>query len=308
MKQRLLEAIYKKIDEDPNNENLQKQIMLLNRAHICTIHSFCLDVIRNNFFELGIPANFRVADESEIEIMKQEIIEEIFEEKYENQDEMFLKLLESYTTYKDDTPLKDIILNIYKFTRSLPKPEEWLEEKTQELNTNEDFEKTVWGKLLFEKSKETIEYIIKNLETAQKLVDNNIELVDFYTQISSDLTDIKQINCDDWNSIYNVASNKKWEAWSRKSKMSDESKSLKEKAKIYRDEAKGAFEEKIKKYVNCTSEEAKEELKHMYPIIKGIKELTIEFSQRFEKAKREKNIVDFPDIEHLALKLLVGRR
>ena len=72
MKQRLLEAIYKKIDENPNDEYLQKQILLLNRSHISTIHSFCLDVIRNNFFELGIPANFRVADTTEIQIMKQE--------------------------------------------------------------------------------------------------------------------------------------------------------------------------------------------------------------------------------------------
>ena len=79
MKQRLLNAIYKKIDENPNDMNLQRQIMLLNHAHICTIHSFCLDVIRNNFYEIGMSANFRVGDTTEIEIMKQEVIEDLFE-------------------------------------------------------------------------------------------------------------------------------------------------------------------------------------------------------------------------------------
>ena len=75
MKEKLLNKLYEAIDKEPDNKNLQRQINLINRAHISTIHSFCLDVIRNNFFELGISANFRVGDETEIEIMKEEAIE-----------------------------------------------------------------------------------------------------------------------------------------------------------------------------------------------------------------------------------------
>lgn len=158
MKQRLLNAIYKKIDENPNDMNLQRQIMLLNHAHICTIHSFCLDVIRNNFYEIGMSANFRVGDTTEIEIMKQEVIEDLFEKKYESQDEEFLKLLDLYTSYKDDTPLKDIILNTYEFINCVPFPEKWLHDNVEKFNVQEtDFAKTIWGKLIIEKVKENLD-------------------------------------------------------------------------------------------------------------------------------------------------------
>ena len=86
MRERILDAIYKQIEENPEDEILQKQIILLNKASICTIHSFCLDVIRNNFYELDISANFRVGDSGEIELLKQDVIEELFEEKYLNND------------------------------------------------------------------------------------------------------------------------------------------------------------------------------------------------------------------------------
>ena len=87
MRERVLEAIYKKLDEDPENENLQRQITLLNKASICTIDSFCLDVVRNHFYELkNISPNFRIADTTEIELLKQEVLVDIFEQKYENKE------------------------------------------------------------------------------------------------------------------------------------------------------------------------------------------------------------------------------
>ena len=89
MRERVLNAIYKKIDEEPENEKLQKQIILLNRASICTIDSFCLDVVKNNFFEIDIGQNFRIGDTTEIEILKQDVLEDLFEEKYEAEDEDF---------------------------------------------------------------------------------------------------------------------------------------------------------------------------------------------------------------------------
>ena len=97
MRERILNAIDKKIEEEPENTFLQRQIILLNKANICTIHAFCLEVIRNNFYELDIPANIRIADSSEIELLKQDVIEDLFEEKYLNKDEGFIKLINTYT-------------------------------------------------------------------------------------------------------------------------------------------------------------------------------------------------------------------
>ena len=105
MRERILNAIYKKIDESKSEEeiqNLQKQIILLNKASICTIDSFCLDIIRNNFFEIDISPNFRIADTTETELLKQEVLEEIFEEKYEEKNEDFQRLIKTYTSYRDD--------------------------------------------------------------------------------------------------------------------------------------------------------------------------------------------------------------
>ena len=307
MKQRLLDAIYKKIDENPNDEYLQKQILLLNRAHISTIHSFCLDVIRNNFFELGISANFRIADTAEVQIMKQEVIEDIFEEKYESQDENFLNLLELYTSYKSDDPLKDIILRIFEFSRCVPFPKEWLDEKVENFNIDEeDFSKTIWGKIILEKAKETKKEILINLEDAKKLVENNVELADCYSLVMQDYDQIERINLDNWDSLYLGVSSVHFDEWSRKRKMEESSKEMKDKAKKSRDEAKLIFTKELAPLVTCNSKDAIDDIKTMYPILKSLKELVLQFEEEFTKRKTEKNIIDFSDIEHLALKLLVN--
>ncbi len=91
MRERILDAIYKKLEENPEDHNLHRQITLLNKASICTIHSFCLDVIRNNFYEIDASANFRIGDTAEIELLKNDVIEELFEKKYEEQDKRIFK-------------------------------------------------------------------------------------------------------------------------------------------------------------------------------------------------------------------------
>ena len=152
MRERILEAIYKKIEENPSDVRLQRQITLLNKANISTIHSFCLDVIRNYFYELDISANFRIGDTAEIELLKQDVLEDLFEEKYYEKDSSFLNLINTYTTYKGDEPLKELILKIYNYIQSAPFPKQWLEEKVELFNLkdclNEDYSKTIWGKIL----------------------------------------------------------------------------------------------------------------------------------------------------------------
>lgn len=91
MRERILDAIYKKLEENPEDSNLHRQITLLNKASICTIHSFCLDVIRNHFYEIDTSANFRIGDTAEIELLKNDVIEELFEKKYEEQDKRIFK-------------------------------------------------------------------------------------------------------------------------------------------------------------------------------------------------------------------------
>ena len=172
MRERVLKAIYEKIDETPEDETLQRQVTLLNKSSICTIDSFCLDVVRNNFFEIDISQNFRIGDTTEIDILKQEVLEDLFEEKYETENEDFTKLINTYTTYKDDTPLKEFILKIYNYIQSNPFPEKWLKEKIEMFNLSEkldqDFAQTIWGKLLLQQVDEILQDGILKLEAQKK--------------------------------------------------------------------------------------------------------------------------------------------
>lgn len=311
MRERILDAIYKKLEEYPENENLQRQITLINKASICTIDSFCLEVVRNNFFELdNISPNFRIADTTEIELLKQEIIEDIFEEKYENQDEDFSKLINTYTSYRDDAPLKELVLKIYSYIQSSPFPEEWLNEKIEMFNLkdklNEDFSKTPWGKILLKEIEEEIIDDIKALEYIKKELDFDSELENFSQVIRNDLDFLKvlQENIGNWDKLYEIYNNINFVSWPRKKIESD----LKEYAKNVRDDVKKKFSSKLSKILICNSEAANQDIFDMYEILLKLKNLILEFGKEFSKRKRLKNMVDFNDIEHLALDILIKKQ
>ncbi len=117
MRERILKAIYEKLEKEPDNSNLQRQILLLNKANISTIHAFCLDVIKNNFYQTDISPNFRLASAPEIELLKMEVLEEVFDKLYEEKNNEFINLVNIYGGYRDDKDLKELILKIYKFIR-----------------------------------------------------------------------------------------------------------------------------------------------------------------------------------------------
>ena len=307
MKERLLNKLYEKIDKDPNSKNLQRQINLINRAHISTIHSFCLDVIRNNFFELGISANFRVGDETEIEIMKEEAIEKVFEDNYESENEDFQLLLNMYTSYKDDKPLKDIILKMYDFIASIPFPEKWLDDAIKDYDVKEkDFSDTKWGKIIIDYTKSTIEGYLKNLEQAKKTLEGNQNLIDFYENIKKEIVFYQTIDYSSWDKIFYQINSKEKNDWPRKSKLDEYEKELKEEAKKIRDSVKNDFEKKLLKLYSYSSDDAILDITSMKKILIIIQKLLSEFKTEFTARKREKNVVDFSDIEHLALKLLIN--
>ena len=311
MRERILDAIYKKIEENPEDSNLQKQIILLNKASICTIDSFCLDVIKNNFYEIDVSANTRVADSTEILLMQQEILDDIFEEKYIANDTDFLTLIDTYTKYNKDEELKDLILKIYTYIQANPFPEEWLNEKVEMLNANKNpeyknFSDTPWGKIITKNIDSQLEsYILKlkniaakmsrfpELEKSTNIINNDIELY----------TDIKN-NLRDWDKSAKLMTELKNLTWKSDSKITND---LIDEAKNLRDEIKDDFKSNTKPLMTCLSEEAIDDISYMYQILTKLKNLIIEFSEKFYQKKREKNIMDFSDMEHLALKILIKK-
>lgn len=311
MRERVLKAIDKKLEENPEDENLQRQITLLNKASICTIDSFCLEVVRNYFYELeNVSPNFRIADTTEIELLKQEVIEDIFEEKYEAEDSDFAKLINVYTSYRDDTPLKDLVLKIYSYIQSNPFPQKWLTEKIEMFNLKDnltdDFSQTPWGKILLQEvAEELIDDIVTLKKVEESLADNE-DLEVFFKIIRSDIEQLEKLkeHLDNWDTAFEVANNLEFITWSRK-KVELEAK---EKAKEIRDEVKKKLGKVLGKILICDSQEANQDIYDMFTILTKLQNLILTFEEEFTRRKREKNIVDFSDVEHFALEILLNSK
>ena len=308
MRERVLDAIYKKLEEEPENENLQRQVTLLNKASICTIDSFCLEIVRNNFYELdGLSPNFRIADTTEIELLKQEVMEDIFEKKYEEENEDFIKLINTYTSYRDDTPLKDLILKMDAYTQSNPFPEKWLTEKIEmfrlEDKLEEDFGTTVWGKELLQEIEDTLIDSITSLENSSRQLFCEPDLEKFWQTIRNDIELLQGLknNLDSWDKAYQINQTLKFATWPRQKVESE----IKEKAKQVRDDVKKKLGKVLDKILIYDSKQANQDIYDMYGILLKLKSILLEFKQEFSKRKRDKNIVDFNDIEHFALKILL---
>ena len=301
MRERVLDAIYKKLEENPENQNLQKQINLLNRASICTIDSFCLDVVRNYFYELDdISPNFRIGDTTEIELLKQEVMDELFEKKYEEDDENFTKLINTYTSYRDDTPLKEIVLKIYAYIQSNPFPKKWLNEKIEMFNLkanninqmtqstiksekdkdnsenkedklNYDFSKTIWGENLLQEIEDELIDGITTLQDVEESLSYDPELDKFQQTIRNDIDMLQNLksNLKNWDEAYEIRQNTKFIPWPKKKIESE----IKEQAKEIRDEVKEKINKVLDKILICDSKEAKQDIQDMYYILKKLENL-----------------------------------
>ena len=306
IRERILEAIYKKLEENPEDTNLQKQINLINKANISTIHSFCLDVIRNNFYELDISSNFRVADTTEIELMKYEVLDELFEEKYLSNDKDFEDLINIYTGYRGDEGLQNLVLNIYKFIQSSPFPEKWLNDKVNLFkNTNQDFAQTIWGKTILENIEEELTEGIMQLQNILKDMKKIDELSKFTKIIQEDIYNLEDIlrYTNSWDNTLTKINNLVWQKWPTDKKITID---LKEQAKEVRNKVKEIINKNIKKKIAYDSIQANEDINEMHVTLTKLKNLLVEFMFKFASKKKEKNVVDFNDIEHFALKILIG--
>ena len=308
MRERVLDALYQKLEEDPSNLHLQKQVTLLNMASICTIDSFCLEVVKSHFYELDqVSPNFRIADTAEIELLKQEVLEDLFEEKYEQEDPDFTDLITTYTSYRDDKPLKDLVLKIHQFIGSSPYPNQWLTEKVKMFDLTghleEDFGQTPWGKILLPEIEEELIDDLALLTKAKNKLTKDPELSIFSQMIQSDITQLEYLkqNLNQWDRAYQIAQTIKFDTWPRKKIDSEE----KEEAKKVRDQVKKRLYQKIGKILLCDSKQANQDIQDMSKTLTKLQDLIFTFDQIFSQKKREKNLVDFADIEHFALSILV---
>ncbi|MBY2228850.1 helicase-exonuclease AddAB subunit AddA [Clostridioides difficile] len=314
MRERIGDAIGKALDENPENKHLQNQLVLLNKSSITTIHSFCLDVIKSNFHRINLDPNFRIGDQTECAILKQEAIEEVFEDLYEERDEGFLNLVESYAERGGDKEVQDIILGIYSFAMASPEPKKWLIDSAERFNIDEnfDFSQSIWARAILDTVKIEINGLCLNMERALKEVESIEELETFAEKLSVEykkIADISQACNKSWDEAYKKMASMSFENYVKGVKRISKDapsyiKESKEKAKAIRDKTKKSLESIVSATFNKDNDSIREEIKYLYNIVKPISNIVLRFEEEYSNKKREKGIIDFNDIEHFALNIL----
>ena len=312
MKERISSAIESALYEDPDNEHLQRQSTLLHTAQITTIDGFCAYIIRNYFHLIGLDPGYRTADEGELKLLREDVTGKLLEDYYSEKQEKYEKFVECFASGKDDEALGGMIQKLYEMAMSNPFPEEWLDACLDDykIETTEELRETKCIKLLWKAA-------VDELETAEHLAREARKLCDapdgpnlYGEALDSDLLFIRKLKKTaeerDYNVLAQLLEKPSFARLSgKKTPEADEQK--KQRIKELREEEKEILRELGQKYFQGTEEEILDMLKCSREPLEMLVELTRQFAERFSKAKREKNILDFTDMEHFALKILMKK-
>lgn len=309
MRERIGAAISRELFNDPESKLLQRQLVLLNKARITTIHSFCLDVIRNYFHLIDLDPKFRIADETEALLLKNETIEELFDKKYEEEsgNGEFLNLVECYCSNRDDSALIEMVLSLYNFAKSSPWPEQWLHNMSEAFNVNEDFDfgSSIWAKAILSNAAIELTGVNKMIEKAVKIIHEEYTLELYAKTYEEDLSIINDLmlsSKNSWNSFVDHLSSVKFPALKRCGK--DVNKDKKDQVQKIRDKYKKQIKEMQEEVLSSIGINMVEHIKELYPLMKCLGDLVIEFDREYIKKKRSRGIIDFNDFEHLTLQIL----
>ena len=302
MKERIGAAIRKRLEAEPNNGYLQRQETLVHHAQITTIDSFCSYILRNHFGEIDLDPAFRVADEGELKLLKKDILKELLEEEYGKKRPEFLHFVECYASGKKDDVLEELILKLHQFSTSDPFPEEWLEQLT--------FNQGMWSdENLLVHVKRMLKSLLAENEQAIKLCQSMGGPVFYEEALQNDKLLLREcLACETYEAYSRVIRGRSYQALSRKKMPPEVMEEKKEAVKKSRDHMKKALEGLQKQFFYMPAEVILEAAKIAEPAKKELVELTLEFSRRFAEKKKKRNVVDFSDMEHLALKILVEKK
>lgn len=318
MRERVSKAIEKKLEENPENEHLQKQLLLLSGADITTIDSFCKDVLISYAHLVNLDSNIKVIDPSENEVLAKEVMEELFEELYENNDESFLRLVDWYAKKNTDEGLLQLLLNVNNFVNSHPFPKIWLNEKAEFFNTSikdDDFYLENYILDIATDVDMDLEFFELSIKNNLKKIENYPELekyIDIYNTLLDALSVVKESLKDFLkdNTKFDELKKSSYEFLNsnfgsfRISKCDEEVKEIYNKVKKELDSIKSEISESLGA-LNLDLENIKKESDLIYPYVRSISDVVIKFKEKFWERKQKFNYVDFADIEHLALEILV---
>ena len=309
MKEKVAKAVAKRLEQEPGNEHLERQAALVHNAQITTIDSFCTFVIRNNFGDIDLDPGFRVGDEGEMKLLKQDVLENILEACYEEENSSFMELAECFSNGTNDNALGEIVLKLYDVAMSYPFPEQWLQERVNDYDIGISFEETAWYRLALKQMEILCESGLSALRAAQKICETSGGPYMYGEMIDSDIEQIEHFQHlvtkpADYATLQGAAQGIKFTALSRK-KDDTVDPASKEKVKELRQAAKDSVSKLKDGYLLFTGDRIAAQTKLCKQTIEALIDVVMRFSQAFSNTKREKNILDFNDIEHMALQILI---
>ncbi|RHQ92345.1 helicase-exonuclease AddAB subunit AddA [Ruminococcus sp. AF21-42] len=312
MKERISAVIEKALGEDPDNEHLQRQTTLLHTAQITTIDGFCAYIIRNYFHLIGLDPGYRTADEGELKLLRGDVVKALLEEHYAQKDEKFQKFVECFATGKSDENLGDLIQKLYEMAMSNPFPEEWLQKCLGDyrIESLEELRETEWMKMLWDAVGDELQEAELLIREARNVCAEADGPYLYENALNSDLILVRDLQelaeKRDYNGTVKVLVKPAFARLSTK-KALDVEEQKKQRVKELRDEEKGILKELGQRYFQSSEEEILEMIRYVREPIEMLIELTIQFMEQFGMAKREKNILDFTDMEHFALQILMTK-
>ncbi|MDD4168759.1 MAG: helicase-exonuclease AddAB subunit AddA [Desulfotomaculaceae bacterium] len=311
MRERIGRALADKLAENPGSKHLRRQMSLLNHAWISTIHSFCLDILRRHFHRIDLDPGFRVANETEVTLLQVDALEELFEQRYAAGDNLqFNALVDCYGGNRGDTVLQELILAVYRFARSTPRPVEWL----KKLSANFDipigtaFDQLTWSASLKNALNLELTGIMATLDLAIQLVGRPgaphayLDTLEADRELVCNLYQECNINMN-WAELYTGFNNASFGRL-KGIKKADVNENLKVQVMALRDNVKKRIMNLRNSYFSRSPEELCDDLRIVAPLIKELAGLVQDFDEAYRKAKTTRGLVDFNDLEHYCLQIL----
>lgn len=307
MRQRISKKLSVLVAKDPTNKHLQAQQLMLASAKICTIHSLCSSLIRDNFQTLGLASDFRIADETELTIIKNEAVDEVFSEYYDVNDQKFLDLVE-FTCVKNDTRLVELILSVYDFVRSFPFPKQFFVDCLSMYDSTKPITESIWYQSIVHHVDDALKSAVLVIDSALDLMSSDETVKSAYSpsfdydrlQIMAICSSLSENN---WDKARLQCKN--YQKLPLKAVRNYEDKEFLEDIKSRRKSAHDIVGTVSEKYLMCSEEDFKADILVLTPVIETLFETITAVYDLIEQKKLEQSVIDYADLEHYTLKLLI---
>lgn len=310
MRERISRALNDRLAADPENEHLQRQVTLLHNAQITTIDSFCLFVLRNQFHTIGLDPGFRIGEEGELKLVRKDVLSQVLEDCYDKAEPSFLQCMEYFSVGSRDEAVEEVILKLYDFAMSNPFPEQWLSERKKDYEVpGNRLEELPWMQDCFKRVRLLLQGCISKLEDAIHICEEPDGPYPYGALLEREKTMAEALygKCEgavSYDDVYIAFGTLQFDRLpSKKDETIHPVK--RELAKNIRNEVKELLMKLQKQYFYQSKEQIIAQMAVCKEAVTALIDVTLAFKEAFDEKKREKNLLDFDDIEHFALSILV---